>query len=109
MAGEGETPTDSGAQLVALAPKGAKPGAFMAATTQVTARITDIDAEHRKATLQFEDGTTKTVPVRRDVDLSSGRSVKKCSSAPPKGCHQGREAVADVKVAPHHMRAGGTQ
>lgn len=69
VAGEGETPSDSAAQLVALAPKGAKPGAIMAATRKVTARITAIDAEHRKATLQFEDGTTRTVAVRPDVDL----------------------------------------
>ena len=70
VAGEGETPSDSAAQLVALAPKGAKPGGIMAATTKVTARITAIDAEHRKATLQFEDGTTRTVAVRPDVDLA---------------------------------------
>ena len=70
VAGEGETPSDSAAQLVALAPKGAKPGGIMAATTKVTARITAIDAEHHKATLQFEDGTTRTVAVRPDVDLA---------------------------------------
>ena len=70
VAGEGETPSDGGAQLVALAPKGAKPGALMAETTQVTAKVTAIDSEHHKATLQFEDGTTRTVAVRQDVDLS---------------------------------------
>ena len=70
VAGEGETPTDSDAQLVALAPKGAKPGGLMAATTKVTAKVTAIDAEHHKATLQFEDGTTRTVAVRPDVDLA---------------------------------------
>jgi hypothetical protein len=70
VAGAGETPTDAGAQLVALAPKGAKPGAIMAETTRVTAKVTAIDAEHHKATLQFEDGSRRTVPVREDVDLS---------------------------------------
>ena len=70
VAGAGETPNDGGAQLVALAPKGAKPGAIMAETTQVTAKVTAIDTEHRKATLQFEDGTTRNVAVRPDVDLS---------------------------------------
>jgi hypothetical protein len=70
VAGQGKTPTDGGAQLVALAPKGAKPGAIMAETTQVTAKVTAIDAEHHKATLQFEDGSRRTVPVREDVDLS---------------------------------------
>jgi len=70
VAGAGETPSDGGAQLVALAPKGAKPGAIMAETTRVTAKVTAIDADHRKATLQFEDGTTRIVAVRPDVDLS---------------------------------------
>jgi Cu/Ag efflux protein CusF len=70
VAGEGETPSDGGAQMVALAPKGAKPGAIMAETTQVTAKVTAIDAAQHKATLQFEDGSTRTVAVRPDVDLS---------------------------------------
>jgi hypothetical protein len=70
LAGEGETPKDGAAQAVALAPKGAKPGGIMAETKQVTAKVTAIDAEQREATLQFEDGTTHTVAVRSDVDLS---------------------------------------
>ena len=70
VAGEGETPTDSATGMVALAPKGAKPGAIMATTTKVTARIIAIDAEHRQATLRFEDGTTHIAAVRPDVDLS---------------------------------------
>lgn len=69
VAGTGETLSDGGAQLVALAPKGAKPGAIMAETTLVTAKVTAIDAGHHQATLQFEDGTTRTFPVRPDVDL----------------------------------------
>jgi hypothetical protein len=69
VAGEGEAPSDAGAQLVALAPKGAKPGGIMADTTQVTAKVTAIDLQHRQATLQFEDGSSRTVAVRPDVDL----------------------------------------
>jgi translation elongation factor P/translation initiation factor 5A len=70
VAGANEPPKDGGAQVVALAPKGAKPGGLMAETTQVTAKVTALDLEHRKATLQFEDGATRTVAVRQDVDLS---------------------------------------
>jgi hypothetical protein len=66
----GEVPSDDGAQLVALAPKGAKPGGIMAETTRVTAKVTALDPQHHKATLQFDDGSTRTVPVRPDVDLS---------------------------------------
>jgi len=56
--------------LVALAPKGAQPGGLVAETTQSTARITSIDSKERTATLRFEDGATRTFPVRSDVDLS---------------------------------------
>jgi len=58
------------AALVALAPKGAKPGALMANTVQVTTKVKAIDLKHHKATLQFPDGTTKTFAVRQDVDLT---------------------------------------
>jgi hypothetical protein len=64
LAGDGE------AALVALAPKGAKPGAMMANTVQVIVKVTAIDLKHHKATLRFPDGTTKTVAVRKDVDLT---------------------------------------
>ena len=77
VAGEGETPSDGGAQVVALAPQGAKPGAIMAETMQVTAKVTALDAEHHEATLQFEDGTTHTVAVRPDVDLSKRKVGEK--------------------------------
>jgi hypothetical protein len=70
VAGPGEASAPAQAQLVALAPKGAKPGGIMAETSQVTAKITALDAVQHEATLQFEDGTTTTVPVRQDVDLS---------------------------------------
>jgi len=77
LAGEGEAPSDAGAQLVALAPKGAKPGGMMVETMRVTAKVTAIDAEHHQATLQFEDGTTHTVAVRPDVDLSKRKVGEK--------------------------------
>jgi hypothetical protein len=69
VAGEGESASDAAAQVVALAPKGAKPGGIVAETIQVTAKVTAIDVARRQATLLFEDGTTRTVAVRPDVDL----------------------------------------
>jgi hypothetical protein len=68
---KGNPPADQGqAALVALAPKGAKPGGLMANTVQVIAKVSAIDLKHHKATLQFPDGTTRTVDVRKDVDLT---------------------------------------
>ena len=63
-------PSDGGATLVALAPQGAKPGGVMANTMQVTAKVTAIDLQHHRATLQLPDGTTHAVAVRPDVDLT---------------------------------------
>ena len=70
VAGEGESPSAGAAQVVALTPEGAKPGGILAEVIQVTAKVTAIDVERRKATLQFEDGSIRTVAVRPDVDLS---------------------------------------
>jgi hypothetical protein len=70
MAKDNPPATEGEAALVALAPKGAKPGALMANTVQVTAKVTKIDLKHHKATLKLPDGTTKTIAVRPDVDLT---------------------------------------
>ncbi|MFO7619831.1 MAG: copper-binding protein [Bacteroidales bacterium] len=67
----GGSSSDESAALVALAPKGAQPGGLIAETTQITGTVTAIDPEKRTATLRFEDGSTKTFPVRSDVDLTN--------------------------------------
>jgi hypothetical protein len=66
----GEPAVDGEAAAVALAPVGAKPGVVMANTVEITAKVQAIDLEHRKATLVFPDGSTKTFTVRKDVDLT---------------------------------------
>jgi hypothetical protein len=76
LAGPGES-TDDAAGLVALAPKGAKPGGLMAETTQVTGTVAAIDMAGHAATLRFEDGSTRTLPVRKDVDLSKRKVGEK--------------------------------
>jgi hypothetical protein len=70
VVGAGEAAADQSAGLVALAPVGAKPGGVLAGTRQLTATITALDPAKRQATLQFGDGTVKTVTVRPDVDLT---------------------------------------
>ena len=69
--GEEGAPSGEGeAGVVALAPKGAKPGGLVAQVTQVIATVVAIDRTKRTATLRFDDGSTKTYPVREDIDLS---------------------------------------
>ena len=73
LADAGEPPTEGAATTVALAPKGARPGGVIADTVQVTAKVSAIDLAHHKATLQFPDGSKRTVAVRPDVDLTQRR------------------------------------
>lgn len=65
----GATPEDGAAGLVATAPEGSKPGMLVADTVEVTALVKAIDAKRHTATLEFADGTRKTVQVRPDVQL----------------------------------------
>jgi len=57
----------------------------MAETVQVTAKVTALDLKGHKATLQFPDGSTKTVAVRKDVDLTQQKLgeevVVRCTEA----------------------------
>jgi len=73
LADPGESVGDQADALVALAPIGAKPGGLAAETVQIIGTVTAIDAVKRTATLKFEDGASKTFPVRDDVDLASSK------------------------------------
>ena len=66
---EGEPIPDESTKTVVLAPKGARPGGVIADTTQVTATIMVIDSSGHTATVQFADGSSKTFPIRQDIDL----------------------------------------
>ena len=66
----GEPSSDGGMTTIALNPAGEKPGALVADTLEVTAKVTAIDLKKHKATLQFTDGSSKTFSVRPDVDLT---------------------------------------
>jgi Cu/Ag efflux protein CusF len=67
---DGAPPSASYSTENARAALGNKPGAVTAEDTTVVGRVTAIDPANRTATIQFPDGSTRTVPVRQDVDLS---------------------------------------
>ncbi len=79
MAQPGDSANAEDAALVVLAPKGAKPGGVVAQSTQVTGTIVKVDVTNRLVTLQFEDGATRTFPVRSDVDLTQRKVGEKVS------------------------------
>jgi len=68
-----EPPREGQSRTIALAPVGSKPGVVMADTVEMTARVTAIDLQHHRATIQFPDGRTQTFTVRSDVDLTKRR------------------------------------
>ena len=67
----GTPPSAGEGAEVALAPKGAMPGGVVAETAEVTARVVSVDTMSRRVTLQFVDGSTKTVRVNPDIDLAN--------------------------------------
>lgn len=76
--GSADSELDDGGEAVAvLAAEGANPGGIVASTVRMTATVTAIDIEARTATLTFEDGTTKIVAVRPDIDLSKHKAGEK--------------------------------
>jgi hypothetical protein len=77
MAKPGEKPEDGGEAEFDFAPRGSKPGIMTSETYQAVATVTDIDLKKRKATLRFQDGTTKKFDVRKDVDLTRHKAGEK--------------------------------
>ena len=63
--------TDGGAGVIATAPAGSKPGMLVADSVEVTAVVKGIDPVLQTATLEFADGSRKTVKVRPDVQLKT--------------------------------------
>jgi hypothetical protein len=66
----GEDPTVAHSASLARAPKGAKPGVMAGEVYEIVAKLKSIDRDNRTVSLLFADDQTRTVPVRRDVDLS---------------------------------------
>ena len=66
----GEDPAVVHMSQLAATPRGAKPGRMVGEAYEVVAIVRAIDHEVRVATLQYLDGTIRTVQVRPDVDLS---------------------------------------
>lgn len=56
--------------IIARAPQGTKPGAFIAKTEQIVTKVDSVDASKRSVTLTGPKGRTETIPVAADVDLS---------------------------------------
>jgi hypothetical protein len=63
-------PSTAESQAFTRAPKGAMPGGTIVNTTELTARVTDIDVANRTVTLVGPAGNTRTLKVGPDVDLT---------------------------------------
>lgn len=68
--GSDEAEMKDHAEVVAvLSEQGEMPAGVVAAAARISATINAIDVEARSVDLTFNDGTTKTVPVREDVAM----------------------------------------
>lgn len=70
MGDETSAQNDGVDEIVLGAAEGEQPAGLAAETAQLTGTVTAIDSENRTATLEFEDGSSKTIAVRDDIDLS---------------------------------------
>ena len=66
---QGTPPSAGEGAVVALAPKGARPGGLVATTTEVTARVLSVDTATNHVTLELPDGSKRTVSVNPRIDL----------------------------------------
>jgi hypothetical protein len=67
----GPPPASLAGATAILSPIGARPGGLVAATDVESATVTAVDAPKHKVTLQFSDGSTKTIKVDKSIDLSN--------------------------------------
>lgn len=77
MAKPGEKVIEDGTADVTLAAEGKKPGMGVTTTAKTVATVTNINTKSRKVTLQFSDGSTDTVKVRDDIDLTKHKVGEK--------------------------------
>jgi hypothetical protein len=61
------------------APKGAKPGGFIMASTEQFATVIAVDPESRQGTLKFPDGKWRSLQVGPNVDLTNVKPGDKVS------------------------------
>ena len=77
LLGEEDAAIDGTQSVVAMAGKGSQPAGAVGSLVQLTATVSAIDQDNRTATLTLEDGTSKTIPVRDDIDLTERKVGEK--------------------------------
>ena len=68
--GDGDPPSSSSDGGIMLSTDGNDSSGAITETSQVTATVAAIDTKNRKVTFKLPDGTSKTVKVSKDIDLS---------------------------------------
>lgn len=73
---KGAPMSDGPEAMIARAPEGNKPAVMMAGTEEIITKVKAIDLKAHTATLEFPDGSSKTVAVRPDVKLDKSQIGK---------------------------------
>lgn len=99
----GSPPSNMGqANMIALAPKGAKPGVIMARTDEITCKIVSVDAASRTLTFETPAGQSKTIKVAPRVNLDTFKTGDDVTL-------QWAQALAVIVQSPEARPAGGMQ
>lgn len=101
--GKGGAPEDVQEGMVALAPKGGRPGFIITDTDVMRAKIESVDAQARTVTLKGEQGKEKTIKVGQNIDLNNVKAGDDVTLRLTKGL-----ALIDMK-GPGEAQAAGAQ
>jgi hypothetical protein len=103
--GAAAAPADSG-PIIARAPKGAKPGAIIAKTEQITAKVDAVDQDKRTVTLSGIGDKPQTAQVAEDVDLSNVKAGDSVSIEVTKGVALWVEHPSEAQPAAERLQPG---
>ena len=103
--GGAAAPANTG-PIIARAPKGAPPGAIIAKTEQITAKVDAVDADKRTVTLSGIGDKPQTAQVAEDVDLSTVKTGDSVSIEVTKGVALWVEHPSEAQPAAERLQPG---
>jgi hypothetical protein len=105
--GQGAGESSPSGMVVGRSPKGGQPGAFVARTEQISAKVDAVDADKRTVTLSGIGDRPQTVQVSEDVDLSNVKSGDQVAIQVTKGFALWVERPSEAQPAAERIEPGG--
>ena len=104
---KGGSPDDQASTVIARMPQGSQPGAIIARTVQVSAKVDAVDPAMGTVTLSGLDDQPRTIKVSSDVDLSSIKEGDEVAVRVTKGFAIWDAGSAEAQPAAERIKPGG--